>query len=604
MDLTNPAHAYICNNSQFFEQCPTADPIFSTIVSDFKIRRNGVLINVAALSCTPPISIIPISDYTDELVLLQALRAIYYMDLGRNNHLPWTSKTLYGWLKEKVGGFAISTTASNDQWGGQIFLSEGDTANYFVIRAKNDSTREFQRKWAGPAGISTMITLMMHERRHGDGAAFNHLRCCLAQDPVNSDNGCDQTYEETTNLSPYGIQYWLEKSWVNGYINVGMGCMTPTDKTDAINWMRQDGNAHVYPASSNFCTNTPPLLNDTNNPPAASCTCTGISGSSSGDTHLHTFDGLFYDFQASGDFILVEVDSGMGTQLGRISETTAVSTTSFNKKTRPHFVVQSRQVSGAPTWPNASVNKAVAVQAGNTKIALCLAPVRLKINGAATDLSDGQSISLPDGVDVSRGGNVYFIFGQDGNFVRSVVNSTWIDISVGLGIWPTQVRGLMANTNGNVRQMATRDGAVLTTPFSFDDFYHRYTDSWRVSAKESLLSVCEEKKIERVIPTKPFYAKDLDPKIYERTRAVCTTAGVKAGPLLEACALDVAVIGDDSAAKFFVNMPTPILEAKPNVTRYGGGETGIIHWLLLPIVITLFLWILLFKRRKRRLSNS
>ena len=51
----------------------------------------------------------------------------------------------------------------------------------------------------------------------------------------------------------------------------------------------------------------------------ASCApATGI-----GDTHLTTFNGLLYDFQASGDFILA--DSG------------------------PDFIVQTRQVSGAPT---------------------------------------------------------------------------------------------------------------------------------------------------------------------------------------------------------------------------------------------------------------
>ena len=141
---TNYAGAWICNNEKFFEECPTADPIFPTIVGDFKIRRDGVPINSAAVTCTPPISTIPIADYTDELLLLQALRAIYYMDLGRSNHLPWTSKPLYGWLKEKVGGFEISTTAGFDQWVGQKFLSTGDSANYFVIRAKNDATRAVQ----------------------------------------------------------------------------------------------------------------------------------------------------------------------------------------------------------------------------------------------------------------------------------------------------------------------------------------------------------------------------------------------------------------------------------------------------------------------------
>ncbi len=99
LGLTNPARAYICDNAQFFEQCPTADPAFSKFITDFKIRKNGVLINPATLTCNAPVSAIPIAQWTDELVLLQSLRAIYYMDLGRSGHLPWTPGTLYDWLK-------------------------------------------------------------------------------------------------------------------------------------------------------------------------------------------------------------------------------------------------------------------------------------------------------------------------------------------------------------------------------------------------------------------------------------------------------------------------------------------------------------------------
>ncbi|HKC66058.1 MAG TPA: hypothetical protein VKB86_20610, partial [Pyrinomonadaceae bacterium] len=467
--LLVPASAYICNNAQFFEECPTADPIFATIVNDFKIRRDGVLINPTALTCTPPISSMPINAYTDELVLLQALRAIYYMDLGRSNYLPWTPKTLYGWLKENLGGFEISTTPGEyDHWAGQMYLSSGDTANYFVIRAKDDSTREYQRKWAGPAGISTMISLMMHERRHGDGSAFNHVRCCTAQDPANPNNACDQTYEETSNLSPYGIQYWLEKSWVSGYIDVGVGCMNATEKADAINWMRQDANVHAIPTSSNFCTNTPPVLTDANNPTGGCTMCTG--GSSTGDTHLATSNGLFYDFQASGDFVLLQAD--------------------------PNFVVQTRQVSGAPTWPNATVNKAVATQMGNDKVALCLAPTRLNVDGQNTNLEDGKSVSTPGGIEVWRKGNVYYFLGKSGDSVSATDNGSYIDVSVAVGHRPAKLSGLLANPNGNVNQIATRDGTVLTSAFSFDDLYHRYADSWRVSPRESLLSVCGDGKVE------------------------------------------------------------------------------------------------------------
>ncbi len=81
---------------------------------------------------------------------------------------------------------------------------------------------------------------------------------------------------------------------------------------------------------------------------AGGATSNCAAASTIGDTHLRTFQGLLYDFQATGDFTLAEVD--------------------------PSFSVQTRQVSGAPTWPNATVNKAVAARFGKTKVGICLAP--------------------------------------------------------------------------------------------------------------------------------------------------------------------------------------------------------------------------------------
>jgi VWD domain-containing protein len=241
-----------------------------------------------------------------------------------------------------------------------------------------------------------------------------------------------------------------------------------------------------------------------------------------GDTHLRTFNGLLYDFQASGDFLLAQAKD---------------------------FTVQTRQVSGAPTWPNASVNTAVGTQMGSTRVALCAAPSRLVVNGRPAALADGQTLTLPSGVDILRAGNVYFVTGQTGDSVRAVMNSTWIDVSVGLGTWPTAVRGLLANVNGNVNELETSGGAVVEAPVSFGDLYGSYGNSWRVPPADSLLSDCGG-KIEQGIPKQPFFANDLAPDIRDRTRAICTQAGVKESALLDACTLDVAVLGKQAASVY------------------------------------------------------
>ena len=275
---------------------------------------------------------------------------------------------------------------------------------------------------------------------------------------------------------------------------------------------------------------SPAVQFNQSNIPGSVASCATAAGI--GDTHLSTFGGLFYDFQAAGDFVLAQ--------------------------TGKDFIVQTRQVSGAPTWPNATVNKAVATRMGDTRVALCTAPSRLEVDGAPAEVGDGKTLSLPSGVDILRTGNVYVVVDQSGNSMRAELNDTYINVSVGLGHWPAKVRGILANANGHVNQIEARTGAVLATPFAFADLYHRYADSWRVPASESLLSVCGDREIETGIPKKPFYANNLDRKVYQRARAVCTAAGVKEKAILDACTLDVAVIGRETAAIVFVGMHAPV----------------------------------------------
>jgi hypothetical protein len=257
-----------------------------------------------------------------------------------------------------------------------------------------------------------------------------------------------------------------------------------------------------------------------------------------GDTHLRTFSGLLYDFQATGDFLLAQAQD---------------------------FAVQTRQVSGAPTWPNASLNQAVATQMGTTRVALCAAaPAPLVVDGKPAELADGHTLALPSGVDVSRTSNVYLVSDHSGNSLRAVMNGTaaapWIDVSVGLGTWPTKVRGLLANADGNVHALAASDGTVFNTPVSFADLYGRYGESWRVAPADSLLAACGGAAKENGIPSQPFFARDLDaqaPNSYARARAICTDAGVKVLALLDACTLDVAVLGTEKAAAAYVGAPAP-----------------------------------------------
>jgi hypothetical protein len=260
-----------------------------------------------------------------------------------------------------------------------------------------------------------------------------------------------------------------------------------------------------------------------------------LVGTSFGDTHLTTFFGVHYDFQASGEFVLVQADPGL--------------------------VVQTRQKSWSP--PSVSINTGVSTKMGNTRVAVCL--TGLEVNGAPTQLDDGKSLSLADGVMVSRTGDAYVVSRPNGANVKAEISGGAIHVSVVLGATsPNTVHGLLGGQENKNRDLGgdlvMNGGTVLKRPPTFDEF-RRYADSWRVDPADSLL--CGGGKVQPGMPTQPIYAGDLPPQERERVRAICRRAGVKEGPHFDDCMLDVSLLGDDSAATVFVNAPVPISVIRP-----------------------------------------
>jgi hypothetical protein len=236
--IVRPALGQIRNIDKFLDQCPGNDPAIARIRSDFEIRRDGV--PTALPNCTEPVSLMPSASYTDELMLLQAIRVMYSMDRGMSGHLPWTSGTLYDWVKSKVGGINIVSSGGGPSccvtFNGRLFINIG---------AHDDATREFDKKWIY---LSVIVTVYGHEARHVDG--FPHSSCCGIP------NGCDDTFD-AGNLSPYGLQWWLNKLWLDGTIDVGMGCQSPLELRDSTSWF-VDQVSSTFP--SRFCLARPPIL--------------------------------------------------------------------------------------------------------------------------------------------------------------------------------------------------------------------------------------------------------------------------------------------------------------------------------------------------------
>lgn len=254
----------------FLEECPTNDPMYSQIRSDFVIRREGVV--VGALSCSEPISAMPVSQYTDELIVVQALRAIYYMEGGRSVPYPWTSSSLYDWMKTKIGGVDITASGSSccEDFNGRWYVRISTQASW---------DRDVARQWRG---ISARITTLAHESRHVNG--FPHVGGC----PLFPDQtfGCDQTYDEG-NLSAYGVEWWLNAKWLSGELYVGFSCASPSVVSQIADWHLQMANNEF---GGRFVDTAPPTLSMPAQPGGVcpSSTATGTPTSSASPTPTRT----------------------------------------------------------------------------------------------------------------------------------------------------------------------------------------------------------------------------------------------------------------------------------------------------------------------------
>jgi hypothetical protein len=242
--FNNTLFAQINDIKSFLDQCPTNDPIVDTILKDFEIRLNGNI--VTEFPCYEPVSSMNVLNYSNPLIYLQTLRVIYYMD--RNMicpHLPWTDTTLYVWMKNRVDGINI-----RDGVPGGYCCEVINGKTFFVTGNPDESNRAFDKKWIG---ISGNIDFFVHEVRHTDGN-YGHSSCCGIS------GGCDAEYNEN-NLGAYGVQYWLIKSWLNGFINVGARTShTEPEIKEIINWHLSALNV----SRTRFCSNIPPVININN----------------------------------------------------------------------------------------------------------------------------------------------------------------------------------------------------------------------------------------------------------------------------------------------------------------------------------------------------
>jgi hypothetical protein len=258
------------------------------------------------------------------------------------------------------------------------------------------------------------------------------------------------------------------------------------------------------------------------------------NGADSGDTHITTFYGVHYDFQAVGDFVLVQAGPG--------------------------FIVQARQE--RLSNPAVSLNTAVTAKMGKVRVSVCLNN-RLAINGASTPLADGAPpLHLPGGVIVSRKGSVYSVASASGDMVTADESpGSYMNLAVRLGATSSDnnILGLLSG-NPRTHDPVSSKGVPLPSPFNYEQF-QSFGNSWKPGPIDWLLLDCG-REINYRWPRQPIYAQNLPQKEWDAAADICQQKGVK-GPPLDDCILDVSLLRNNNAADVFIDAPIPVRVLRP-----------------------------------------
>lgn len=286
---------------------------------------------------------------------------------------------------------------------------------------------------------------------------------------------------------------------------------------------------------------------------------------SANDPHLYTFDGLSYDFQAVGEFILLSAED-------------------------KSLVVQARQ---APwrTSSTVSANSAIAVQTANDRIAFYARAAQqggtgheVFINGSLRTVD--RVLELPNGSKLYPQGTRYLIETKKGAVISVDIKGggRWLNVGAALpDSYKGNITGLLGNFDGDkTNDLQTRDKRVLAAPVSFDTLYKakdNYADSWRITQAESLFDYQNGDSTatftDRSFPSRYVSVATLPAADVAKARAICLAQNISNPVALENCILDVAVTKEEVFATAFDNIPdTESLEVSHAIFLDGWQQEG------------------------------
>lgn len=255
---------------------------------------------------------------------------------------------------------------------------------------------------------------------------------------------------------------------------------------------------------------------------------------SHGDVHIRSTDGLRYDFQAAGDYLLIQSTDG-------------------------EVVVQARQ----EMWdqnPKVSVNRAGAMRMMSDTIEWYLLPTKaLYVNGQLTPMPTSRQ-TLPGGgvIETLRSGSkeTLMLYWPNDSFTGRLVSyaNNTMDVEVRKIVSSHRTyEGMIGNMDGKRdNDLQVRGGDNLGATLNNDNIA-RVGESWRVRANENLFKRSHPAPTGAVARNQPGIA-DLDAAARQEASQTCKSAGVSDATALRNCIYDVAATGDktfvESAKQF------------------------------------------------------
>ncbi len=263
-----------------------------------------------------------------------------------------------------------------------------------------------------------------------------------------------------------------------------------------------------------------------------------------GDPHFQTADGVPFDFQAAGEFLIAASADGS-------------------------VVLQARQ-EPLPVGSDVSITSAMAVGVAGDRVMVSIIAGTAVEAGSSSSASDVLTVSangnpvtgadvsmrLPNGGILERHGALVTIDWPSGThlFIERHAYNLNYGLTPDAAIAPT-LRGLGGSEDGDPSNDLTgRDGVVLdpSDPDFFNKLYHQFGDSWRITQAESLFDYAPGQDTSTFtlpdFPIAPATIDMLDPDTRAQAEALCKAVGVTTEPGLTNCILDVGVTGDSSYA--------------------------------------------------------